>query len=250
MQTSDAIIVVSATSNSTKSLGTTSQLLEAAKHVLMPDSQKYLDILDYLRDYHLELVYGLDSNPDLKQTVSSQIQIEIEKLRSFLVAAEIIDEISARSRDIIISTGEKLSARILTALLLDRGINATYVCLDNLVKYNSWNTKTLDQKFYDYLINELSQLLSNNVYVPDMLATQRVGWATQIVGWATQIVGWATQSCVGTCYSKIVSAIDLQLGTSVIDMLINISVKFQVSSVSLTCWYHLAQAQNASYNQI
>ncbi len=166
MQTSDAIIVVSATSNSTKSLGTTSQLLEAAKHVLVPDSQKYLDIMDYLRDYHLELVYGLVSNPDLKQTVSSQIQIEIEKLRSFLAAAEIIDEISARSRDIIISTGEKLSARLLTALLLDRGINAKYVCLDNLVKDKSWNTKTLDQKFYDYLINELSQLLSNNVCVP------------------------------------------------------------------------------------
>jgi aspartate kinase len=122
--------------------------------------------MDSLRDFHLDLVFGLISNDDLKRTVSSQIQIEIEKLRSFLAAAEIIDEISARSRDIIISTGEKLSARILTALLLDRGINAKYVCLDNLVKDKSWNTKPLDQKFYDYLIHELSQLFSSNVFVP------------------------------------------------------------------------------------
>ena len=163
------IIVVSATSNSKKSLGTTSQLLEAAKHVLVPNSQKYLDIMDSLRDFHLELVYSVISNPDLKRTVSSQIQIEIEKLRSFLAAAEIIDEISPRSRDIIISTGEKLSARIVTAILLDRGINAKYICLDNLVKDKSWSLKSLDQKFYDYLIKELSELFqheSNGVIVP------------------------------------------------------------------------------------
>lgn len=144
-------------------------MLEAAKHVLVPNSQKYLDIMDSLRDFHLELVYGLISNSDLKRTVSSQIQIEIEKLRSFLAAAEIIDEISARSRDIIISTGEKLSARILTALLLDRGINAKYVCLDTLVKDKTWTTKVLDQTFYDYLIQELSTLFksnSNNSVVP------------------------------------------------------------------------------------
>ena len=169
MKSSDAIIVVSASSNSKKSQGTTSQLLEAAKHVLVPHSQKYLDIMDSLRDFHLELVYILISNSDLKRTVSSQIQIETEKVRSFLAAAEIIDEISARSKDIIISTGEKLSARILTALLLDRGINARYVCLDDLVKDKSWNTKILDQGFYDYLIHELSQLFPNplkNVAVP------------------------------------------------------------------------------------
>nr|KAJ3405839.1 Aspartokinase [Polyrhizophydium stewartii] len=74
-------------------------------------------------------------------------------------AAEIIDEVSPRSKDIIISTGEKLSARIFTAVLESRGLRAKYFNLDHLIQ-RDFDEKAIDQSFYDYIAERLAETVA------------------------------------------------------------------------------------------
>lgn len=57
---------------------------------------------------------------EIRKELEDDIKHDCEKLKSFLEAAQIINEISPRSKDIIIGVGEKLSCRIVAAVLQDR----------------------------------------------------------------------------------------------------------------------------------
>lgn len=72
---------------------------------------------------------------------------------------KIIDEISPRSRDCIVGVGERLSCKIVAAILRDRGIDAEFVSLENILPAGDKSVDvddssrseagTLDQTFYD-----------------------------------------------------------------------------------------------------
>ncbi|KAJ3218141.1 Aspartokinase [Dinochytrium kinnereticum] len=155
------IVVLSAMSSYVKAEGTTSMLLEAAEDILLPNSTRYLDIVGAIEANHLKAVNEGISDPDLRMKTEADVRVDCEKLKSFMSAAEIIDEISPRSRDIIISTGEKLSARILAAVLKDQGINSTFLNLDKLVT-KQFELKNLDQSFYDYLTERLKVVVAEH----------------------------------------------------------------------------------------
>ncbi|TPX59164.1 aspartate kinase [Powellomyces hirtus] len=152
------IVVLSAMSSTKKAEGTTSRLLEAAKEVLKPNSQRYLDIIDIIEEGHLKTVENAVTKGPAYDDVVRDVKAECQRLRSFMSAAEVIDEISPRSRDVMISTGEKLSARIFAALLQSQGVEAVYVNLDKLVE-EQFDEKAIDQTFYDYLTNRLTDIL-------------------------------------------------------------------------------------------
>jgi aspartate kinase len=133
-QLSHAVVVLSAMSGSVKSEGTTSKLLEACQEVLKPSSQKYLDIVDFIENNHVKAASDaldvpistnkasmasltdningskaclepLTPNQVIFEQLLSDIRAECSKLRQFMIAAEVIDELSPRSKDFIISTG-------------------------------------------------------------------------------------------------------------------------------------------------
>lgn len=110
------------------------------------------------------------------ETLLSDLQYDIyydcERLRSLLLATQILEEISPKSRDLIVGIGEKLSCRLVTAYLLDQGFDAELVCLDNIVeKLESQVTDgdpdglfqtpggQLRQPFYDRLVLRLGERL-------------------------------------------------------------------------------------------
>ncbi|KAJ3319482.1 Aspartokinase [Boothiomyces sp. JEL0866] len=158
-QTTTPIVVLSAMSGTKKSEGTTSRLLEAVQEILKPQSQRYLDIVDLIEKSHLEAATFALGNSQNKQTLEElkhEIKGECEKLRSFMAAAEIIDEISPKSKDVIVSMGEKLSARLFTAVLNDQGVAAKYINLDRLIT-KQFDVNQLDQSFYDYLSVRLAE---------------------------------------------------------------------------------------------
>ncbi|KAI8818112.1 Aspartate/glutamate/uridylate kinase [Fimicolochytrium jonesii] len=162
------VVVLSAMSSQKKSEGTTSRLLEAVTEVLKPNSQRYLDIIDIVEEGHLETIrksiqqgssVSSENIGPIQASAEADIRAECQRLRSFMAAAEVIDEISPRSRDVIISTGEKLSARIFTALLQSQGHNAVYVDLSKLIDAK-FDEKRIDQSFYDYLVQRLSTIFA------------------------------------------------------------------------------------------
>ncbi|KAI8909185.1 Aspartate/glutamate/uridylate kinase [Gorgonomyces haynaldii] len=157
------VIVLSAMSGTKKSEGTTSRLLMACDEILKPNSQLYLQIVQQLEEDHVrngrDALERVGASQELLDETVLNIQAECTKLRQFMVAAEVIDELSPRSRDFIISCGEKLSALIFTAVLKARGLKARYVSLEKLVK-RKFDSRSIDQSFYDYMVDEIRLLFS------------------------------------------------------------------------------------------
>ncbi|RKO99431.1 hypothetical protein CXG81DRAFT_30208 [Caulochytrium protostelioides] len=163
------VVVLSAMSSHIKAEGTTSRLLEAAREVLQPNSSRYLDVIAAIEQSHVGALDAIavgaletDAVRSRKQRAKDaalqDVRAECARLRSFLTAAEIIDEISPRSRDVIISVGEKLAARIFTAVLESRGIDADYIALDRLIE-QPFDPRAIDQTFYDYLAQRLAAVV-------------------------------------------------------------------------------------------
>lgn len=114
------MVVCSARSGKDKQTGTTNRLIRAANNALKPGSKEYIEIVEALLQDHLEVSQEMIHNQDIREQLESEIRADCAKLRSFLEAAQIINEISPRSKDIIIGVGEKLSCRIVAAVLQDR----------------------------------------------------------------------------------------------------------------------------------
>ncbi|TPX37733.1 aspartate kinase [Synchytrium microbalum] len=155
LNTNRVIVVLSAMSSQKKVEGTTSRLLEAAHEALTPNSNRYLDIIDKIEQDHVKAVRLAVDSADIRAGVEVDVKHECKTLKQFLGAAEIIDEISPRSRDIIVSVGEKLSARIFTAVLQSQGVDAGYVNLEKVVD-RQFDEKSLDHTFYQYLTQRLA----------------------------------------------------------------------------------------------
>lgn len=167
-------------SGSVKAEGTTSRLMEACNEVLKPNSTRYIDIVNILEETHIKAAYDALSsykvtknngtkienqeelNNQILEMLEADIKTECTKLRQFMIAAEVIDELSPRSQDFIISAGEKLSALIFTSVLQSQGIKAKYFPLDKLVT-KKFDVQTIDQSFYDYLVDSLRDALSPHV---------------------------------------------------------------------------------------
>ncbi|KAI8887659.1 aspartate kinase [Backusella circina FSU 941] len=158
LKTNRVIVVCSARSGETKDKGTTNRLLRAADEALTEGSDKHLEIVEEITQDHLTAARALISNKDILARLESQLKNECLKLRSFLEAAEIIDEISPRSKDIIVGMGETLSCTIVTAVLQDRGIDSQLVVLNNIIDKEF---TVLDQSFYDYIAERLAEVIKN-----------------------------------------------------------------------------------------
>ncbi|KAF8886126.1 Aspartate/glutamate/uridylate kinase [Infundibulicybe gibba] len=117
--------------------------------------------VDLIRQEHYNAARASVQDPDILKELEGEIDRDCDWLRSFLFAAQVIDEISLRSKDNIIGLGERLACKIMTAVLRDRGIDAEYVSLEDIVPEYDDNEgttdDTLDQAFYDRLCTALGE---------------------------------------------------------------------------------------------
>ncbi|KAG1740515.1 Aspartate/glutamate/uridylate kinase [Suillus paluster] len=92
---------------------------------------------------------------------SSEIDRDCDWLRSFLLAAQVIDEISPRSRDSIIGFGERIGCKLMTAVLRDRGIDAEFISLEDIIPVSEDSDSapegSLDQAFYDSVATAIGE---------------------------------------------------------------------------------------------
>lgn len=84
------------------------------------------------------------------------VHAECESLTKILESAQHLEEVTSRVEDKIVSKGEKLSCRYMTALLNDRGTPAQFVDLCDVIKFNA-PAKGLDDKFYKHLADALGK---------------------------------------------------------------------------------------------
>jgi aspartate kinase len=72
-----------------KKEGTTSMLLEAVDDILLPNSTRYLDIVDKIEANHLTAAEEAVSDLTLRAESVAFIRHECQRLRSFMSAAEV-----------------------------------------------------------------------------------------------------------------------------------------------------------------
>ena len=109
-QTDDCIVVVSALG------GITDQLLKAAQLALQ-DGEEYMEVYQQIRQRHIDMVNNLIGNPTTRQMLCLEIESILDELRSILFGVHLVKDLSNKSQAVIVSYGEQLSSRIVTAAL-------------------------------------------------------------------------------------------------------------------------------------
>ncbi|KAI8309383.1 putative aspartokinase [Colletotrichum sp. SAR11_59] len=176
LQDHNLVVVCSALSGSTKASGTTSLLLECISHAEagLPAQAQLNKALELVRDNHVRLLekHLVNSNgtrsdlcSDIFDTTKNVIIKECESLRGFLLAAQIIGELSPWARDRVIALGEKLACRVVAAYLSSKGVPAEPVILEDVVESvfggSIFEQKTaldnLGPRFYHLLGDEITR---------------------------------------------------------------------------------------------
>ncbi|KAI0434014.1 aspartate kinase [Xylaria sp. FL1042] len=134
------VVVCSALSGTLKAEGTTSLLLEciALSERGADAQQQMVELVDLIRDNHLAVLDSIfetqkGSSFEAYDLPKTSIARECEALKKFLLAAQVVGELSPRSKDRVISLGEKLACVTIAACLASKGIPAKPVILDDIV---------------------------------------------------------------------------------------------------------------------
>ena len=149
-------VVLSAMSSHIKAEGTTSMLMEAA--IAAKAGGAYYKIIDEIEERHLISVENAIKDPVIKAGVTEDVNKKLKKLKSFLDAIQVIEEISPRSMDVIVGMGEKLSARIFTGVLQDQGVEAVFGNLENLIEPDY---KEVNLEFCQELQRRLAKIIAD-----------------------------------------------------------------------------------------
>ncbi|KAG1738712.1 Aspartate/glutamate/uridylate kinase [Suillus lakei] len=109
--------------------------------------------VDLIRSEHVNAAKASIKNPEILQELEAEIDRDCDWLHNFLFAAQVINEISPRSRDSIIGFGERLGCKLMTAVLRDQGIDAEYVSLEDIIPVSEDSETipegSLDPAFYN-----------------------------------------------------------------------------------------------------
>ncbi|KFA75520.1 hypothetical protein S40288_01172 [Stachybotrys chartarum IBT 40288] len=159
------IVVCSARSTGKKAEGTTSRLLsvyaklkavgaatssEADQLALIEQAKGF--IMDICND-HVFAAESFVQDDTLKAFLVDKIKSECQELVEYIVAAKRFHlEINSRSKDRVISFGEKLSCLFMTSLLQDTGVEAEYVDLCDLLHSDGVGDQ-IDANFYKTAIS-------------------------------------------------------------------------------------------------
>jgi aspartate kinase len=111
-------VVVSAMS------GVTDSLLHSVKKAINGDKWGYLSIAQEIRDRHEDAVYQLLTPGDEREQILQELTGLLDKHIELCEAINILQEATPRIIDSIVSFGERLSSRLLAAVLRERGIHA------------------------------------------------------------------------------------------------------------------------------
>ncbi|KAF5103846.1 hypothetical protein DV451_001222 [Geotrichum candidum] len=153
-------VVCSARSTDTKAEGTTTRLLAAADKALSGDD--FSDGLEAIRTSHLAAARELIKSKELLTQLEADIERECNNVIAIISAARVIEEVSPRTLDSIISAGEKLSCLYMAALISDNGVPAKYVDLSHVIPSSysqdqSPNQTGIDKDFYKFLVAQIKR---------------------------------------------------------------------------------------------
>lgn len=121
------IVVVSAMA------GVTDLLYDAARKAAAGNKWGYLSIAESLRERHDEVLKQLVMIEDDREKTSRQVNTLIDEIVQVCDAINILGELTPRIMDAIVSFGERLSSRVIAAVMRSNGIMAQQLDASQLV---------------------------------------------------------------------------------------------------------------------
>jgi bifunctional aspartokinase / homoserine dehydrogenase 1 len=113
---SNVVVVVSAMS------GVTNKLLDAATYSETGDHKQVATILEELRKQHNAVASALIHSATTRNQIDRKLQGIFQEANALCQGTSLLRELTLRVRDSIASLGERLSIRLVAAVLADRGV--------------------------------------------------------------------------------------------------------------------------------
>ncbi|ORX41312.1 aspartate kinase (L-aspartate 4-P transferase) [Piromyces finnis] len=156
LESSKVVAVLSAMSSYKKSEGTTSKLIQAMDNINNSDIS--IKIVNEIQEYHVSVAKEVIKTEAILNEIVDSINKECNSLKIFMSAIAVVGEISVKSKDYIISVGEKLSANLFSGILKSQGIDSEYINLEHAVNYDDFNDiPNLSDKFFQVLSEKFAK---------------------------------------------------------------------------------------------
>ncbi|QLL32306.1 hypothetical protein HG536_0C04750 [Torulaspora globosa] len=149
-------VVCSARSSYTKAEGTTSRLLRCCD--LASQELDFTEVIEAVRQDHVQNAEIHIQNPVLQTKLIADTNKELDLVVRYLEASKVLGEVSARTSDLVMACGEKLSCLFIASLCNDRGCKAQFVDLTHLLP-SDYNVSVIDNSFYTLLVECLKNKL-------------------------------------------------------------------------------------------
>lgn len=115
-------------------MGKTTDMLEAAAESAEAGEQSRAEqLIDRIESDHIHAAEALSTGPERESLMTTVAALSAE-LRSLIHGVTLIRECSPRSKDAVLSFGERLSTTIIAAAARGRGLNATLVDARTLIR--------------------------------------------------------------------------------------------------------------------
>ena len=113
--------------------GVTNRLIEAAQSSATGNRSPAVEIAETLGKQHRAAIEDLVSNDDSRGKLSAEIEKIIEHVTGLCYGTALLRELTPRVLDEIVSTGERLSARLLASALCEMGLKGVAVDATELI---------------------------------------------------------------------------------------------------------------------
>ncbi|PKG52900.1 bifunctional aspartate kinase/homoserine dehydrogenase I [Olleya sp. 1-3] len=171
-QSSTVVCVVSAVG------GITDKLLQAGTLAKQKD-KSYLTIFEKIKTTHYKVIEGLSSKP---KAITSEVDVKFEDLKQLLNGIYLINELSPKTSDKLVSFGELLSSFIIAKTMEEMGLNAVLKNSQELIVTNSNFTKAevnydiTNKNITDYFNNANQQI----TILPGFVSKSQAGEVTTL----------------------------------------------------------------------
>ncbi|WP_396601010.1 bifunctional aspartate kinase/homoserine dehydrogenase I [Algibacter sp. R77976] len=159
--------------------GITDKLLLAGKQAQNKD-QSFLETFDGIKERHFNIIKEL--NPENNASILKFVENKLNSLKSLLEGIYLINELSPKTSDKLVSFGELLSSFIIAETMKNRGLSADVKNSQEIVITNSNFTKAeVDYTITNQNIRDYFKSAKQNITIlPGFISKSRIGEVTTL----------------------------------------------------------------------
>jgi bifunctional aspartokinase / homoserine dehydrogenase 1 len=189
--------------------GVTNRLIEIAKKA--SQNEEYLDDLKAVEDRHFNAVKGL-IEVKTQSSVIAKVKGLINELEDLLRGIRLIQELSLRTMDLVVSFGERLSTTIVTEALKNKGVDAEFLDARKVIKTN-------DNFGYAEVNSEITNELIRKHFAQTKALQCITGFIGSTIDGVTTTLGRGGSDYSGSIFGAALNASVIEIWTDVDGML-------------------------------